>query len=381
MEGSHSPIEVKHLNTKDIFFSKIPRNEIAGLLNWPEILSEERANRFKEFIDYIHLFLYEANITNDSSGCWSLLAMKNCNQLLEHGYNNFKRTIGHNYFNFLVQKGDPQITAVERLLPHYIVEQCYQSALLIPYDPTFTTQDQFSYKYFIFLLWEYVKQIDKENYLSRLEEPNEGNPILVHADGKNMSQDLANSLIEYYSIREEVDFQNIHRVLEIGGGYGRNAHVILTLNPHIKMVMVDIFPALYISQQYLSSIFKNKKIFKAKHFSDFGQVEEELTEADIIFLLPNQLDMIPDQFFDLSFNISSFGEMTIKQIEKYFHQLNRLTRQYFYMKQWNISKNPFDNIELNKNDYPYPKNWQQIYLRDCVIQNAFFETLFKTDKV
>ena len=177
-----------------------------------------------------------------------------------------------------------------------------------------------------------------------------------------MSQDLANSIIEYYSMSEVVSFNNMHTVLEIGAGYGRNAHVTLSLNSHIKMVLVDIFPALYISQQYLSSIFKKKKIFKAQKFSSYSDIKNEIDEADIIFLLPHQLEYFPDKFFDFTLNISSFGEMSLKQIHWYFRQINRLTRHYFYTKQWNVSKNPFDGLELTKNDYPYPATWKQIYI-------------------
>ena len=132
-----------------------------------------------------------------------------------------------------------------------------------------------------------------------------------------------------------------------------------------------------------SSIFlpflKRKKIFKAQKFSSYSDIKNEIDEADIIFLLPHQLEYFPDKFFDFTLNISSFGEMSLKQIHWYFRQINRLTRHYFYTKQWNVSKNPFDGLELTKNDYPYPATWKQIYSRNCVIQNDFFETIFQME--
>lgn len=357
---------------------KISLDEVAGLLNWPNILIDsERMNGFSELFRLFSLFSHNKNTVDSPSNCWILLFTKNCDQLLEYGYNNFKRTVGLNYFNFLVQKGDPQIDAAEKVLSKEIVESCRKTALTIPDDPNINNSEQFSYKYFVLLLWEYAKLIDSHRYLDKLEEPREGSPILISTNGKSMSQDLANSVIEYYSIDNAVSFKNIHSVLEIGAGYGRNAFVTLSLNPKIKIYLVDILPALYIAQRYLCSIFKDKKIFKASNFNSYDEVKTEIESASIIFLMPHQLELIPDNTFDLSMNISSFGEMSTAQIDWYFSQINRTTDKYFYLKQWNVSKNPFDNLELKKTDYPYPQNWQAIYSRNCAIQSDFFETLFE----
>ena len=349
----------------------------SGLLNWPEILDErQRHHGFKELLRLFSLSFVKENIVNKASSCWTLLAIKNCDQLLTDGYNNFKRTIALNYFNFLIQKGDSQIQAVESFLSQETIESCHQQALNMPHDLTFH-HEQTTYYYFVFLLWEYTKQLDQRNYLDKLEEPKEGNPILVFANGKSMSQDLANSLIEYYSIDNAISFQQIKSVLEIGGGYGRNAHVILTLNPDAKVVLVDIMPALYVAQRYLSSVFKERPVFRARNFYCYDDVKEEMEKASIIFLLPHQLPLIPDQQFDLSINISSFGEMSLDQIQWYFKQINRLTSKYFYTKQWQVSKNPFDGFMLRKEDYVFFKDWHEIFSRNCAVQNEFFEMLYQ----
>ena len=374
--GKQKKYFLPQLNTQPIC---IPHDEIAGILNWPELLDTSRqANGFNEFCRLFTLFTDTQQESDSSSQCWTILASKNFDQLLDHGYTNFKRTIGHNYFNFLVQQNDPQITAVEALLPISIQEACRYAAQQT-HDPAFNPKEQFSYWYFVFLLWEYVKKIDVKNYLDKLEEPLEGNPLLVHANGKSMSQDLANSLIEYYSINELVPLSEASHILEIGGGYGRNAHVILTLNPHIKFYVVDILPALYIAQRYLTSIFQDRTIFKARDFSSYNEVKKEIKEASIIFLLPHQLTLLPPQHFNLVMNISSFGEMKLEQIDWYFKQINRLTSGYFYTKQWNTSPNPFDNLILRKTDYPYPEHWKTSYSRQCLVQTEFFEALFKVN--
>lgn len=356
----------------------ISLDEIAGLLNWPEVLNTvDRANGFSELLRLVRLSKQLEDKQQQISACWSLLADKNYEQLLTYGYQNFKRTINLNYFTFLIQQADPQIRTLEALFSAYTRKYCKSIVEQMPSDPTFPAPDQKSYYYFVMLLWKCAKKIDKHGYLNQLQEPIEGNPLLVSTQGKSMSQDLANSLIEYYSMLEIVTFKDSKCVLEIGAGYGRNAYVILSLNPNIKMVIVDIMPALYIAQRYLSSVFSNRNIFKVQDFSTYAEVKEQMEAANIIFLLPQQLLLLPDKFFYLTINISSLGEMKIEQIKWYFKEINRLTAGYFYMKQWNVSKNPFDGLLLKKADYPYPANWQTIYSRDCLVQSEFFEAIYK----
>jgi putative sugar O-methyltransferase len=325
----------------------------------------------------IGLFTGDTKVANKPSTCWDLLAVKNYDQLLTFGYNNFKRTIGNNYFNFLVQRGDPQLLALEELLPPETLDRCRIEAATLATDPDFPVQDQATYKYFVLLLWEYARTIDAGNYTRILDEPAEGNPIVITARDKRFSQDLANSLIEYYSISEAVDFSKINHVLEIGGGYGRDAFVILSLNPHVKVTMVDIPPALYLAQRYLSSVFNERRVFRAREFSRYAEVKDELGAASIVFLMPHQLALLPKGYFDLSMNISSFGEMDTKQVKWYFKQIERVTAGYFYLKQWRTSNNVFDGVVFKQGDYPYSKNWTQLYARPCSVQSEFFEAMYK----
>ena len=53
--------------------------------------------------------------------------------------------------------------------------------------------------------------------------------------------------------------------------------------------LVDIPPALYVAQRYLSSVFEDRKIFRFRPFDDFDQVQSEFEDAHIIFLTPNRV--------------------------------------------------------------------------------------------
>jgi putative sugar O-methyltransferase len=353
-------------------------DQLRGLLNWPEIQNRaEQSTGMPELMEMIRLFGAGSGATSDPSTCWQVLGFKNFNELLSHGYASFKRTIGLSYFNFLVQAGDPQIAFLEAELDAETRERCARAADALPDDPEFTWHDQRAYRYFVLMLWEFARKRDRDRLLDRLEEPAEGKPLVVPAAGRVASQDLANSVLEYYAMTEVVNMAECKRTLEIGGGYGRDAFVILKLNPHIQHTVVDIPPALWIAQRYLSSVFPERKIFTVRDFRSYDEVAEEMEAASIVFLLPHQLDLLPDRRFDLSMNISSFGEMHQAQINSYFRTLERLTRGHFYMKQWKMSQNAFDKLSLSEKSYPVPAEWRKIYSRDCAVQTAFFESLYR----
>jgi len=122
------------------------------------------------------------------------------------------------------------------------------------------------------MLWEYTKTVDKENLLENLDEPIEGNPLRIFYRDKLISQDLCNSILEYYSIMNYIPYNKKKNltIAELGGGYGRNAFVFLKARK-CKYVLFDIPPALYTCQRYLSSIFPELKIFKFRDFKDYSE--------------------------------------------------------------------------------------------------------------
>ena len=121
-----------------------------------------------------------------------------------------------------------------------------------------------------------------------------------------------------------------------------------------------------------------RSVFTAREFSSFDSISKEFAACDIAMLLPHQLEMFPADSFDVTFNISSFGEMSRGQIEKYFATVGRVTKGYFYFKQWLESKNPFDGLLLAEKDYPVPDTWRKFYSRRCAVQTEFFEALYAT---
>jgi putative sugar O-methyltransferase len=309
---------------------------------------------------------------------WLEYNKMNVEQLQQYGYENFKRTLALNYFTFVSGFRDPQISHLFRNLPLPSILAVLLRTLLSGKHDYLPLKGSINYNLLTYLVWEFVSRHDPERLLKRLHEPEEGNPPRILINNKLISQDLANSVLEYYSIMHpSIVPSSIKRVIELGAGYGRTAYVILSLLPHVKYVVVDIPPALYVSERYLSSQFQDKRIFKFRKFQDYSDIKEEYEQADIAFLLPSQMELLPDKSSDMFLNISSLHEMRQDQIDYYLDQIARLTSQYFYFKQWKESKNRFDNSTITEADYPIPATWSKIYWQECKIQTKMFEALFK----
>ena len=309
---------------------------------------------------------------------WEELNRKNLRQLADSKYENFKRTLARNYFTWIINPFDEQLRFLMREAGAWSSIRYLFSSLVSPRHDPLKRKHTIYYNTLTNLLWAYVEKNDTEGLLDRLSEPREGNPPEVMRNGRLISQDLANSLLEYEAIlHPDLDRRNVQTILELGPGYGRTAYVFMTLQPGCRYILVDIPPALYVAQRYLSAVFEGHKIFAFRPFDSFDQVRDEFSEAAIIFLTPNQLELLPDKSIDLFVNISSFHEMRMDQIKYYFSEIDRLTRRYFYFKQWKETTIPFENETITEADYPIRENWRLINRQQCKVQTYFFEALYE----
>ena len=310
---------------------------------------------------------------------WQQLNEKNIAQLEASGLHNLKRTLAKNYFTFIVGLRNDQFRhlAAEAGLRNWLELLTY-----FPKKEAETDLDRLQfYKLSVFtrLLWLLAERHDKHKLLNRIDEPKFGNPFPIHFRNRLISQDLANSVLELSTIMEAapLGFENKLTICELGAGYGRNAHVFMEAFPNCKYIVVDIPPALYVSQEYLAKVLPERKIMRFHPFKKIGEVRDEFAAADVVFLLPHQAEQLKEKSVDLFVNISSLHEMTQAQIKQYFGLINQLTRGYFYMKQWKSFRNNNDGITITEAGYPYDPAWKKILSRTARAQPAFFEAVYK----
>lgn len=314
---------------------------------------------------------------------WDSLKDNHIRELRDIGLENFKRTINRRYFNWgILGIMAQQMSPLMRMLRRFNFSPIFESKIenhrfdakgikkLNLFSATF-------YRIYVAALYDYVSEIDTKKVLAKLQEPRLGNPIIVKYKNKIISQDLCNSTHEFYSImgKAEINDKKI-AIAELGAGYGRVGYVFLKMLPQSSYSIIDIPPALYVAQEYLSAVFPEEKIFRFRPFKRFSDVKEEFESSRIRFMLPHQMELLPKKYFDIMMNINSLQEMDSRQISNFMNLFGRLCKGYFYMKQWQRSIVK-DNSYISENEYPIPKTWKKIYSNQHSIQSMFFEALYK----
>ncbi len=314
---------------------------------------------------------------------WVHYLNKNIQEIEEQGLENFKQTINRNYFNWTgweLEEHRQAITHELDFLTKKLAKWCAKLSKDIGSRPLDLDQYYWiRYREYVALLWEFTLRRDKLKILRKLSEPFLGNAFTFKYRGMAISQDICNSVLELNSLAEGLgDKLPSSNILELGGGYGRTADVLLRSFPKVSMTMVDIPPALHVCQWYLSKLHPNRKIFKYRSFKSYEQIRDEFEQSSIRFLLPHQLELIPNDSFNACVNISSLHEMTAAQIDHWFNMIDRLVAGCFYTKQWIKSVNDFDNIIVDREYYPIKADWTELYNRVCQVQQNFFEATYLT---
>jgi putative sugar O-methyltransferase len=313
---------------------------------------------------------------------WRKLNRLNIDQLNHTGYENFKRTLALNYFTFVnILPWDPQIRVLAkdiRALRLLKIAFCALGAKSSQFYSSVNWIQTRIYHFLTLAMRERLTHMILDSRLLALEEPTEGGAIPVRTHGGSLtSADLCNSILEY-DVPSTAIKRKPHAILELGGGYGRTAFVWLSLNK-CKYIMVDIAPALWVAERYLSNVLQRRVVFPWRSFSNYAEVRIEFEAADLCFLTPDQLEYLPDASIDLGINISSLHEMTIDKIGYYLAQFDRLISPsgHFYLKAWKRSILPVDEVVINQSDYPIPADWRIVVERTPDFQPTFFETVFQ----
>jgi len=171
------------------------------------------------------------------------------------------------------------------------------------------------------------------NALTQLRMPSEtmlGNPSGTTKIG---NQIYSNHYLESLAIVQLVNYLELYRdaesVLEIGGGFAANAHIVLENFPKIgKYLYVDIAPTLYVATQYLKCLYGDA-VSDCSAFEDNQQISfAHDDELEIFCILPSQLKQFIGKI-DLLYNSHSFVEMSDAIVESYASEAHRLMSDRF----------------------------------------------------
>lgn len=337
----------------------------------------------QEIIDQIDSMSFElSQHTNRSlygpAAFWESLGQKHKDLIKKSGFHSFKRTINFEYHQWGIKSlRDSKIKSLVReLLKNYRIPHGFLWARIDSESVADLQEINPSvYAFFMGLLWQYASLKDRLGCLEICREPALGQPLPVTYKNKLISQDLATSSLELNRIAEHVDLTKITSVAEIGAGYGRLAYLMMTKFPDLRYYIFDIPPAVVISQNYLASTLVNCPVNR------FSGTPSDMKQADsapgVRICLPHQMELWPNDFFDLVINISSFDEMPFEQVQNYFSLIDQKCRGWFYIKGHMKAPDWCEVSGGGLTQLPYPKSWELVYQGEDPFSPTFSERIYK----
>jgi len=94
------------------------------------------------------------------------------------------------------------------------------------------------------------------------------------------------------------------------------------------------------------------------------------------FFTPDQMDMFPDGWFDITQSISTLPGMPAAQSAHYLKVLAVKSRGAVFLKQSRHWRNPADNTQLSEHNYALPPPWRLATRRVDPVQTALFNHLW-----
>ena len=162
------------------------------------------------------------------------------------------------------------------------------------------------------IMYEYVKRNDKWDLLGKMPENGEFGALTFEFEGKRVSRDLLDSIMEIYFVHEALGLEGSYlpgRWLDIGAGYGRLARRLLEFKRETAQVTcIDAIPvSTFLCEYYLRD-------FERANVLPLHGIES---------LQPGQ--------FDIACNIHSWSECTADAIQWWMGQIIRLEIPYLFI--------------------------------------------------
>jgi putative sugar O-methyltransferase len=299
---------------------------------------------------------------DDGNTFWHNLGKVHRDKIARYGFETFKRHINFGYGSWQITKFSSRFTLfclyalIRRGKLPKVARIDWRDVKPMPVwgeavrDRNSPEQRLRAYAFWCGLIWQYAALHDKLSCL-RLAEPSLGTPMPVWLDGRLISQDLAVAATDINVMARVVPFSNVHRVLEIGAGYGKLAYIFTSLFPNVDYTIADIAPALAVSRNYLPAVTSGK---------------------NLRFVLPHELEHLPDKNFDLVINISSLDEMPPPVQERYLKRIDRLCRGHLYLAGY--GKHLGERVGLN--DLLYDPRWIVLYDQPHEVFPLWVEKVF-----
>jgi len=240
-----------------------------------------------------------------------------------------------------------------------------------------------SYKYnqLVTLLYANLRKLDEFKLLKIIKNDTFIDPF-IEIEGVKITLDKILTLFKYRSITNIPNFSKPNNIiLEIGAGLGGVAEATLLNNEKFKYIICDIPPSIFVSYLRLQKAFPKKKISLCFDVKNKEEMMNKLSNNDILFIFPHQLELFERKTFDIFMGIGCFHEMDKKTIKRYMNYADTLSK-YLYFDTWEVTKVPF-SFPRNKlsayseSDYSINKKWKKVFIRGAIYPSNFVELCYE----
>ncbi len=190
---------------------------------------------------------------------------------------------------------------------------------------------------------------DEFEKIKRIKNRNFGQPFSIQYNGEEIDLDYIQSVDEISFIEKSIDL-NKKNILEIGAGYGRTVHTILSNYSVSSYTIIDLPDTMTISKKYLRKVLSKE---------NFGK---------IIFIPVNELSNRILDKYDLAINIDSFAEMDEEVVFNYLALINQKVDNFY-------TKNPVGKYL----DKTLDNHTQGSEIVEQALENGILKTILNID--
>lgn len=168
-----------------------------------------------------------------------------------------------------------------------------------------------SSRYFKFLLFTTAQQQSPRFFEAyrKLQHRELGRPLTVRCGGCDIDADYLAAVEEWEFLLDARALDGTRTIVEIGAGFGRTCHTLVTLCPEIEeYIIVDLEPMLRLSRAYLQRV---------------------VPGANIRFISNDDVKALETLSPDLAINIDSFQEMPPAIITFYMTQVVQRAARFY----------------------------------------------------
>jgi putative sugar O-methyltransferase len=254
-----------------------------------------------------------------------------------------------------------------------------------PYNRLFSGADPKSskfYEYALWMLYERVRARDADGVLARVAATARGPKRgAIEFDGRPVSWDSLISVDTLLSLNETLGgglWSEPVVVADLGAGWGRIGHALLSINPRAAYVAIDLPEALLVASEYLPRLLPGAAVRDYAAGRDGAVTRDDLAGSRLSFLGTHDLPRFAPASVDCLVNVASFQEMTRRQVGQYLAIADRIAGRAVYVQEiWDARRRNLDLAIAGIDEYDFPDRWERAFLRNATFSEKVFEAGFR----